>query len=111
MAERLVVEVADPGVDLQVLQKLQDLGRGFGRDRESESRVPGLKGGGQSSDDRQRRRDHGDPQVADEAMFRSREVLPHGLGVRHDAARPFEHPFALRREALEARRSMDQEDP
>ncbi len=111
MPQRLVVQVADPGVDFEVLQKVQDLGRGSGQDRERDTRMLGLKGGRQTRHDGQRRRDHRDSQMADDAEFRSREVLPHGLGVRHDAARPFEDPFALRREALEARRPMDQENP
>src|SRR5665213_3034614 len=35
--------------------------------------------------------------------------LAHGAGVADDAARPVEHAFAFRREALEARAAVDQQ--
>ena len=37
-------------------------------------------------------------------------LLAHGAGVADDAARPFQHPLALRRQALEARAAVDEHD-
>ena len=37
------------------------------------------------------------------------DLLPHGAGVADDAARPVEHPFAFRGEALEARAALHQQ--
>ena len=102
LAERLVVEIADAGIDLEVLEQVQDFDRGARQDREADARDawPGTASSGarRSAARSGSRRCAGGP---DEAALQGIEVLPHRLGVADDAARPVEHPLALGREALE----------
>src|ERR1700690_1052816 len=55
-----------------------------------------------------RHRDRGDAQPAGEAVLERVNLLAHGAAVADDAARPVEHPLALRREILEPRAAIDQ---
>ena len=58
----------------------------------------------------ERRRDRRDADVAGQPVPRGAHLLAHGAGVADDAARPFEHLLALRRQPLEARAALHQHD-
>ncbi len=72
--------------------------------------MPLAIGRGQLRDHRQRGRDRGDAQLAAQAAAQRLDLVAHGAAVADDAPRPFEHPFAFGREALEPRAAVDQQD-
>ena len=72
--------------------------------------VPLAIGRRQFLDHRQRGRDRGDAQPSDKAVLEGMDLLAHGAGVADDAACPVQHPFALGREVLETRATIDQKD-
>ena len=57
----------------------------------------------------ERGRDRGDPEVSDQPALERIDVLAHGAGIADDAPRPFEHPFAFRREAPKPRTALHQQ--
>ena len=68
-AERLVVEIGDAGVDLEIFQQRQDLDRGARLDGELHVGMPRAVGRGERCDHRQRGRDRGDAQPAGQAVL------------------------------------------
>ena len=108
-AERLVVEVGQPGVDLQIFELRQHLDRGARQDRELHVGMAHAERGGEACHHRERGGDGGDAQPPGQAVTQRLELLPHGAGVAHDAPCPVEHPLALRGEALEAGPAVDQQ--
>lgn len=109
-AQRLVVDIGQPGIDLEILEHREDLDRGARQDGEFHLGMPGPIGRGEGRHHRQRRRDRGDLQAARQTMLQGAQFLAHGAAVGHDGARPVEHALALGREADEARLAMDQQD-
>ena len=67
-------------------------------------------GVGQARHHGQRGRDRGDADMAGKPVPRRAHLLVHGAGIADDAARPFQHPLAFRRQPLEARAALDQHD-
>ena len=47
--------------------------------------------------------------MPDEAALERVDILAHGARIADDPPRPFQHPLALGREAVEARAAMDQQ--
>ena len=107
-AQRLIVDVGEPGIDLEVAQHRQDLARGSRQDRELHVGMLGAIGRGQRRHHGQRRRDRGDAQMAAQPLLERPQFLPHGATVGHDRARPVEDAFALGGEAQETRRPLHQ---
>jgi hypothetical protein len=107
-AERLVVEVGEAGIDLQVFEQRQNLDRCLRPDRELNVGVSRAQRRGEGGNHRERGRNGGDAQPAVEAVLEDLYLLPHGTGVADDSPRPAEHPLAFGREALKTRGAVDQ---
>src|SRR5262245_38768567 len=108
-AERLVAEVGDPGVDLEILQEIENLDRCARIDRELHIGVTLPVRRCQRRHHRQRGWDGGDAQPPAKAVPERVDLLSHRPGVADDAACPVEYPLSLRSESLETRAPIDQQ--
>ena len=108
-AERFVFQIGDAGVDLEVLEQVEDFDRGARPDGELHVGMPLAIGRGEPRNHRQRGRDRGDPQPPGQAVAQRIDLLAHRAGVANDAAGPVEHALALRRETLEPRAAVHQQ--
>jgi hypothetical protein len=101
-AERLVAEIGDAGVDLEIFQEFENFDRGARPDGEAHVRVPLAIRRRQRRHHRQRGRDRGDAQASGQSVTQRIDLLAHGAGVADDAPCPFQHALALRRKPLKA---------
>ncbi len=106
-AHRLIVQVADPGVDREIAQIAQDFPRRLGQDRKGDARELLLHGMGQDRHGRQGRGNNPDHRPRRQFALQHRQFLFQRGTVLEDFMSPFEHPFALGRQAFVALPALD----
>ena len=108
-AQRLVVEIGDAGVDLEIVDALQDfLRRGRGHAK-AHARMFGAEGRRQRRDHAQRRGDDGNPHKPGQTALERPDLLPHRPQIADDPLGPFQHPLAFRRQAMETGAAIDEQ--
>src|SRR3546814_12371686 len=95
LAERLVVDIGDTRIDLQILQHRQGSDRRAGEDRESHIRMFGAIRGSQRRDHTKRRGHSRNQQMAGQTALPGVDFLTHGARVLDDASCPYQHASAL----------------
>src|SRR5262245_29464859 len=103
VAEWLVLDVAEPTIDLEVFQEAKHFRRRAGLNAEAHVRMPRPERRRQLRHHAKHRRDRSDLQLAGQFLLEALDLLPHGARIADDAARPVQRPLAFRRESLEAR--------
>ncbi len=87
LAERFVLQIRQPGIDLQVFQKPEHGDRGAGYDAETHIRVTDPERRGQRGGHAERGRNRRDRDLAGQAVLERIDLLPHGAGVADNAPR------------------------
>lgn|SRR5512139_676892 len=101
-AKRLVFDVSDPGIDLEIIEKVEDFERRSGIDCELDVGVLLSIGRRERSHHRKRGGNCSEPQSPGQAVPQRVDLLAHCAAVADNASRPFEDPLAFRRESLKA---------
>ena len=110
LADRLVLDIGQPGIDLEIFQKPQHVGRGAGADLKLHVGMFGAERRRQRRHHAEHGRDRRDPDLAGQLVLEPVDLLPHRAGIADDPPRPVERAFAFRRKALEARAALHQHD-
>ena len=110
LADRLVLDIGQPGIDLEIFQQPQHVGRGAGLDLKAHVGIARAERRRQLRHHAEHGRDRRDPDLAGELVLEAVDLLPHRAGVADDPPRPVERAFALRRKALKARAALHQHD-
>ena len=110
LADRLVLDIGQPGIDLEIFQQAQHVGRGAGLDPETHVGMARAERRRQRRHHAEHGRDRGDPDLAGELVLEAVDLLPHRAGVADDPPRPVERAFALGRKALKAGAALHQHD-
>ena len=110
LADRFVLDIGQPGIDLEIFQQAQHVGRRAGLDAKAHVRVARAERRRQRRHHAEHGRDRGDPDLAGKLVLEAVDLLPHRAGVADDPPRPVERTFALRRKSLEPRPALHQHD-
>ena len=110
LADRLVLDIGQPGIDLEIFQQAQHVGRRAGLDAKAHVGIARAKRRRQRRHHAEHGRDRRDPDLAGELVLEAVDLLPHRAGVADDAPRPVERALAFRRKALKARAALHQHD-
>src|SRR5882724_2554698 len=108
-AERLVVEISDAGIDLEIFQETQNLHRVPRQNGEADVWMPLAIGRRDLSHHGKRGRNRGDLQMARQPDLQCIYLLLQRPAVADDAARPIERPLPFRRERFETRATLHEE--
>ena len=108
--ERLIVQIGDPRIDLEILQHLQDTRGRAGQHGELQRRMMRAARRGQHRHQSQRGRDHADAQMPAQPFPHALQVLAHRPRIADQPAGPDQHPLPLRRQPEIARTAPHQHD-
>ena len=110
LPDRLVLDIGQPRIDLEIFQQPQHLGRRAGADAKQHVGIARAERRRQRRHHAERRRNSGNPDLAGELVLEAVDLLLHRAGVADDPPRPVEGAFAFRRKALEAGAALHQHD-
>jgi hypothetical protein len=110
MCQRLVVQICDPYVDLEIVERALNLLGGLGQHAEGDVRVAGMKWCGKAWDHGQCGGDRPDAQMAHQSLAHLAHFLVQAVAVGQDALRPIDDADTLGRESFEALAALDDGD-
>ena len=111
LADRFVLDIGQPGIDLEIFQQPKQFDRGAGDDAKAHVRMAGAKRRRQRRNHAEHRGDRREPDLAGETCPSAPLISCRmRAGVADDAPRPVERPLALRRKALKPRAALHQHD-
>ena len=102
MGERLIVEIGDADIDIEIIDRPLDLLRCLGQHRQADIGMLGMEGGGETRNHGERGGDRTDPQMPAQPPAHLADLLLQPVAIGEDALGPFHHAKSLGREALEA---------
>ena len=108
IADRLVLDIGQPGIDLEIFEQAKNVSRGAGHHPKPDIRVTRAKRRRQRGDHAEHGRDRRDPDFARKLLLQRIDLLTHGAGIADDAPRPIQRALAFRRKPLKARAPLHQ---
>ena len=110
LADRFVLDIGQPGIDLEIFQEPQHIGRGAGPDLKTHVGMPRAKRRRQRCNHAEHGRDRGNPDFARQLVLEAVDLLPHRAGIADDPPRPVQRALALGRKTLKAGAALHQHD-
>src|SRR6185437_6245993 len=108
VADRLVLDIGQSGVDFEILQKPEHLYRGARYHAKADVRMAGAKRCRERGDHAEHGRDCRDPDLARKLVLQRIDFLAHRPGIADDAPRPIQRTLAFGGKALKTRTALYQ---